>query len=323
MSPKGKQRNDDDGAPKPVSLYTLTLTAEQLNVLHQALEQRSWIPKAVEHSAFAYEGPRVNVVGYKSGKLVVQGKGTEEFVSNILEPEVTKVARLGYEEINNPEWFALHAGCDEAGKGDIFGPLVTACVIGGAAQVRYWREQGVKDSKALSDAQVLKLEKVIKNTVGATVRTAQCSMVRYNELMAKPTANLNRLLAWLHARSLADALDEQKAEWGILDQFATRDAVDSYLKRPEFKLIRRTKAESDPVVAAASIVARAGYLHGMRELSEKAGVTLMKGASAEAQKQFAKLREEKGKEAMADYGKLHFKLRAIGEGGPKVEWKKR
>ena len=46
-----------------------------------------------------------------------------------LEPQITGVVRLGYDEVNHPEWFELHAGCDESGKGDVFGPLISACVI--------------------------------------------------------------------------------------------------------------------------------------------------------------------------------------------------
>jgi len=297
--------------PKKATLYTLTLTPQQMEKLRNALESRLWIDKTVEHAAFAYEGNKVQVVAYKSGKLVVQGKMTEDFVQNILEPEVTGEAKLGYDEIHNPEWFELHAGCDEAGKGDIFGPLVTACVIAGPDAIRELRKSGVKDSKRINDREILKLEKVIRDTPGVVVTTAACSMEKYNELMGKPGANLNKLLAWLHSRSLGDALDKKSAPWGLLDQFATRDKVDEYLARPDFELRRRTKAESDPVVAAASIVARAGFLKGMQNLSHEAGMKLMKGASKEAQSQFKTLKEKVGEAGMKKFAKLHFKLKAV------------
>ena len=312
MAAKRKKSNEDlPPEPKKLSLYTLVLTGEQRKKLHASLDRRMWLPKKVEYAAFAYEGPTVQVLAYESGTLVVQGKGTEDFVQNILEPEVTGEAQLGYEEINHPDWFETHAGCDEAGKGDIFGPLVTACVVAGGEGVRTLREAGVKDSKRLNDREILKLEKIIRETEGVAVATAQCSMEKYNELMAKPGANLNKLLAWLHARSLGDALDKKSAPWGLLDQFAKRDDVDKYLGRPDFELRRRTKAESDPVVAAASIVARAGYLKGMQNLSHEAKLKLMKGASREAQQQFAALRDKLGVDEMRKFAKLHFKLRSI------------
>jgi ribonuclease HIII len=188
---------------------------------------------------------------------------------------------------------------------------VTACVVAGGDEVRAFIKAGVRDSKKISDGEIMKLEKIIREMRGVAVKTAQCSMEKYNELMSKPGANLNRLLSWLHSRSLGDALCERNAPWGLLDQYAKRDNVDEYLKRPDFDLKRRTKAESDPVVAAASIVARAGFLRGMRNLSEEAGEKLMKGASVEAQKQFAKLRDKFGPVGMAKFAKLHFKLKSI------------
>lgn len=314
MPPRRKKPSDDlleEPSPKKLSLYTLKLTPEQMKKLHANLDKRLWIEKKVDYALFAYEGPKVQVVGYQSGKLVVQGKGTEEFVQNILEPEVTGQAQLGYEEIHHPDWFELHAGCDEAGKGDVFGPLVTGCVIAGPEAIHALRAAGVKDSKSINDREIVKLDKIIRSTQGVFVTSAQCSMEKYNELMSKPGANLNKLLAWLHAKSLGDALDKQSAPWGLLDQFAKRDDVDKYLSRPDFELRRRTKAESDPVVAAASIVARAGYLRGMQNLSHLAGEKLMKGASVQAQQQFKALKEKLGEGEMKKFAKLHFKLRAI------------
>ena len=46
---------------------------------------------------------KVNVTGYESRKVVVAGKGTEEFVSMIIEPEITGAAKLGYDEVNHPD----------------------------------------------------------------------------------------------------------------------------------------------------------------------------------------------------------------------------
>ena len=57
---------------------------------------------------------------------------------DILEAEITGDPRMGHDEVHNPEWFELHAGCDESGKGDLFGPLVTACVIADGDMVRQW-----------------------------------------------------------------------------------------------------------------------------------------------------------------------------------------
>jgi ribonuclease HIII len=68
----------------------------------------------------------VNLVFYESGKLVVQGKGTQEFVEFVLEPLILQEAKLGYETTLNPELLAPRIGVDESGKGDFFGPMCVA-----------------------------------------------------------------------------------------------------------------------------------------------------------------------------------------------------
>ena len=49
--------------------------------------------------------------------------------------------------------------------------------------------------------------------------------IRYNELYGKFGRNLNKLLAWLHGRSLVEALGVKKPRWGLLDQFSKTEIV--------------------------------------------------------------------------------------------------
>jgi hypothetical protein len=64
--------------------------------------------------------------GDNVGKLVVQGKGTREFVEFVLEPEILGSATVGYEAVIDPTLGDPRIGVDESGKGDFFGPLVIA-----------------------------------------------------------------------------------------------------------------------------------------------------------------------------------------------------
>src|SRR5690606_12096777 len=113
-------------------------------------------------------------------------------------------------------------------------------------------------------------------TRGVVVRKTFANMQRYNELMSKPGANLNKLLAWYHARSIAAALGVRQVEWGLLDQFSKQPLTQQQLKKDgvDFDLRMRTKAESDPVVAAASICARAEFVRQMGKLSKEYGEEL-------------------------------------------------
>ena len=316
--PKKKSKQPEEDGPKVKTIYTIKLDEAQMDKLADYLEaghKGPWFHYDVAYSLFAFKGEKVNVVGYQSGKLVVSGKKTEDFVRDILEAEITGDARLGYDEVHNPEWFTLHAGCDESGKGDLFGPLVTACVVADGDMVRHWMELGVADSKKLTDGSILKLEKEIRKTKGVVIKTAFARMPKYNELYNKFDRNLNKLLAWYHSKSLIGALDERPAPWGLLDQFTKQKLVDAYVKdRKDFKLVSRTKAESDPVVAAASIVARAVYVREMKRLSDEIGEPLVKGASGKVLAQAKKIVAEQGADALSNYAKMHFKTAYEAQG---------
>ena len=313
MARKAKQ--DSDGEPKKVAMHTLKLDAAQAEKLRQIVVAKGWVSFPVEHSAFAFKGPDVNVVHYKSGKCVISGRGTEDFVKFSVEPDVTGQATLGYEEELNPDWFEEHAGLDESGKGDLFGPVVSACVVATGEMTREWIKLGIKDSKKLTDAKIAELDRVIRSTPGVSVKTTFARMAKYNELHSRFGKNLNRLLGWMHATSCEEALKDfetqhqRRPKWGLLDQFSEEPLVQKELARKgiEFDLRMRTKAESDPVVAAASIVARACFVRELERLSMDGGVTLPKGSGREAKEAGLELVGRLGPAILVNFAKLHFR----------------
>ncbi len=299
---------ENTGEARARTSYTVKLDSSQIEALRQSLRKRMWADYEVDHAHFAFKGDKVNVVAYKSGKVVIQGKKTEDFVTFILEGEVTGDPQMGYDEVHHPEWFEPHAGLDESGKGDFFGPLVSACVIADGDMVREWQAAGIQDSKRVtSDKAILGLEKIIRKTDGVVIKVTFAGMRRYNELYRTMGSNLNRLLAWMHAKSLETALAQRRVEWGMLDQFSKQPLVQRAFKDKSFDLRMQTKAEADPVVAAASIVARAEFVRQMAKLSELAGEPLLKGASRAVREQAIKLVKREGFDALADFAKVHFK----------------
>lgn len=308
-------------AGKKLALYTLALDAERIAALGALCAGDSAF-EATEtpYSTFSYKSkPRgVNVVAYASGKVVVSGKGTEDFVRDVLEPQVTGVARLGYEAVHNPEWFETHAGLDESGKGDLFGPVVSACVVAGKPAVEKWIAAGVRDSKQIgSDKNIFELEKMIRGTAGAIVKTAFARIEKYNTLYPK-FGNLNALLGHLHFLALKEALAEARERgaetpaWGLLDQFSKAPIVQRELARAGigFDLRMRTRAESDPVVAAASVVARAAFLRELEKIGELAGTRVPRGAGSDAKKAAREIFRKFGRERFGEFVKLHFKTAA-------------
>jgi ribonuclease HIII len=301
----------DSEAPKKLSTYTIKLDDAQLEKLRAVCDARGWEPCEVPYARFAFRGPDVNVTAYDKRKVVViAGKGTEEFVLNTLETEVTQAPRLGYDEVLHPERFEPHAGLDESGKGDFFGPVIAATVIAYKPAIDAWLKAGVKDSKQLADSQILRLDDLIRKTRGAVAKTCFCGMPKYNELMLRPGANLNRLLAWQHATALDQALNEKWVPWGLLDQFSKQPLTQRELAKKavkNFELKMRTRAEEDPVVAAASVVARAEYVRVMKKLSQRFGAPLQKGASGKVKEQAAQLMQKFGAPALGEFAKLHFR----------------
>jgi len=305
-----KRGQHDEEKPKKLSTYSLKLDDSQMEKLRSVLSGRGWEAFDVPYARYAFKGRDCNVTAYESGKLVIAGKGTEEFVTMTLEPDVTMAPKLGYDEVLHPDWFELHAGLDESGKGDFFGPVVAATVIADKTAVEGWIKAGVKDSKRIVDSQIIRLDKLIRETHGVAVATCLCGMAKYNLLMSRPRANLNRLLAWQHATALAQALSRKRAPRGLLDQFTKQPLVQRELAKMgvrDFDLAMRTKAEEDPVVAAASVVARAEYVRQMHALSKEFGGPLQKGAGPLVKEQAAQIIGRFGARALGNFAKLHFR----------------
>jgi ribonuclease HIII len=147
------------------------------------------------------------------------------------------------------------------------------------------------------------------------VKTTFARMAKYNELHSRFGKNLNRLLGWMHATSCEEALKNyeelngHRPSWGLLDQFSEEPIVQKELARKNvtFDLRMRTKAESDPVVAAASIVARAAFVRELDRLSADGGVHLPKGSGAEAKRAAVELIERLGPAILINFAKMHFK----------------
>lgn len=277
------------------------------------LQQSGFIFKEKPHALFAATGATgatIHVTVYKKGpKVLLQGKGTEEFVRFTLEPEILGAAELGYEEENNPEMFEPHFGIDESGKGDFFGPLVIAGAYTDRDSARALLEAGVMDSKKIADPKIRKLASLIRKTPGLDHEVIMIGPEKYNELYSK-IGNLNKLLAWGHAAVIeklcAKRPDCQRA---LSDQFANPSRLRSALGKSgrEIHLQQRTKAESDITVAAASILARDKFVWWIEQKSAEYGLSIPKGASTAVRETAGKLVAKHGKNILFNIAKTHFR----------------
>ena len=319
---------------KPVTSYTGKLTDAQAVKLQALMKERAFTPREVPYARFAGEKEKLSVVFYNSGKLVVQGKGTQEFVEFTLEPEILGEARLGYEAVLNPELLLPRIGVDESGKGDFFGPMCVAGVYVNEAVVKAWQDAGIRDSKNISsDKKIAELADLIQKTPGCVTTVVPIGNESYNRLHAK-MGSVNTLLAWGHARVIENLMGQRHRMHpppvrAISDQFARdKNTVAKALMSlgREIELVQRHKAEEDLAVAAASILARNEFVTRLAKLEKEAGVKLPKGASAAVDAAAKEIVATCGPEALAKVAKMHFRTALRAQGlpePPRVEWRRR
>lgn len=303
---------------KGVNSYTAALTAEQVVTLRSVLEEQAFELGDKPHAIFWGKRAKLNVTVYEKGpKVLVQGKETEDFVKFTLEPMVLGEARLGYEEIHDPEQFEPHFGIDESGKGDFFGPLVIAGVYVDKQIARNLIDAGIMDSKRISSAKRIRtLAGLIRETPGLKWEMVSLGPERYNEMHAK-FRNLNSMLAWGHARVIEKLHHCVSAcPRALSDQFARPELLQNALKKQgiTIQLEQRTKGESDVAVAAASILARERFVDWMEKTSAASGIEIPLGASDAVVAAGRKILLVHGDEALGRVAKMHFRTAKLVRG---------
>jgi len=291
--------------------YTHALTQEQVAKLRALLDELGFKFAPREWTVFFGQKGKLSVAVYEKGpKVLVQGKGLEEFVQFELEPKILGEAKLGYEEVHSPEMFQPHFGVDESGKGDFFGPLVIAGAYVDQGIARKLLDAGVVDSKRISsDARIRALADTIRKSSLGLMETVLIGPTKYNELYEK-FGNLNKLLGWGHARVIENLLAKKPdCPRALSDQFADARVVEQSLLRHgrKINIEQRPRAESDIAVAAASILAREAFINWLERKGKEIGLRLDRGVSAGVKESAKKLVEMNGPDALRAVAKVHFR----------------
>ncbi len=310
--------------------FTAPLNREQAEKLRSRLSERGFTFSAKPYTIFFGQKEKLSVAVYEKGpKVLVQGRGVEDFVKFELEPNIFGEARLGYEEVHSPEMFAPHFGVDESGKGDFFGPLVIAGVYVDRDISRRFVDAGIQDSKRIgSDARIRALAKEIRQTARAGVDLVAIGPTRYNDLYEK-FGNLNSLLGWGHARVIENLLERvPDCPRSLSDKFADARVIQNALLRHgrAIEIVQQTKAESDVAVAAASIIAREAFIDWLERKGTELGAKLGRGVSGEIKESARTIVEKHGPEMLRQIAKIHFRTahevapEAFGPPPPKRAW---
>lgn len=284
--------------------FVATLAPELADKLKRDLEEQGFSFTTANHTRFVAKKQGLSVTLYNSMKLTVQGKEMAQFIEFYLEPELLR--EFGF---SHPELLAeTHAriGVDEAGKGDFFGPLCVAGVCAGGDTIGKLIQIGVRDSKTMADTQILRLATEIKKLCDHEI--VMISPARYNELYAT-FKNLNSFLAWGHATVIEALTKRTGCRRVLIDKFAHEHEVLRAVqkKKLEIDLEQKVRAESDVVVAAASILARAAFVRGIQKMSDFYKIEIPKGASKRVIEVGKQLVAQHGKEVLSMCAKTHFK----------------
>lgn len=250
---------------------------------------------------------------YNSGKFVLQGKGIQSLVEKLLNCNHIRgqEGKRARSPVSLPSCLPVflpscYIGTDESGKGDFFGPLVVAGVLIDEKNRSLFIDLGIKDSKTLKDEAILKMaQQIQKHSVYSVVAI---SNAKYNELYAK-FKNLNKLLAWGHARVIENILEKEACEYVLSDKFGDESLIQNALMKngKSIKLEQRIKAESDIAVAAASVLARATFVQKMKYMENFYECRFPKGCNDGVKASAKDFIQKYGKERLIEVCKMHFK----------------
>ena len=287
-----------------MNTYSQKITSLQSNAIKDLFISLNAVFDVVQYSFWRAKTNTFQAIYYTSGKLLIQGKNIENVAI-----EVDKIigVKSCFEQSNlidfNQE---KYIGTDESGKGDFFGPLVVAGVQVDKNNKQKFIELGIKDSKKLDDKKILMLANQIKaNSVHSVV---VITPVKYNELYFKFN-NLNKLLAWGHARAIENILEKSPCNYALADKFGDESLIKNALmqKGRSIVLNQMVRAESDIAVAAASVLARAEFVKRMQELELKYELQLSKGVSEKVIQQAKNFISKYSFDRLREIAKMHFK----------------
>lgn len=280
--------------------------------LEEYCRDRGWEFGQAPYAHWKIKGDHIAIVAYLSGALTVQGKNAPDFIQFVLEPEIIQSFNFQHQEHNAqiPENYQFHGGIDESGKGDFFGPLVIAGACANREQAEKLADIGVKDSKLIkSTSKIYDTAKKIRAVIPGKYTVVTIGPEAYNRIYAK-VGNLNRLLAWGHARVIENLLElAPDCQHMLSDKFANESLIKHALmqKGRTIQLDQQVRAESDVAVAAASILAREGFLKNMEKLSRIAQCQLPRGGGQAATECGFAVKEKFGLDFLNLIAKTHFK----------------
>jgi ribonuclease HIII len=181
-------------------------------------------------------------------------------------------------------------GSDEVGTGDYFGPIVVCATYVSSDNIEKLKAIGVKDSKLLTDKQMIPLALKIAEIIPYSIVYLEPS--RLNNLDNKYT-NLNFIKAYLHNKAINSILKKCENVNG------QKNVIENVTLIPKGEKVHIA-------IAAASVLARVAFLRELGKLSNEYDIDILKGAGPEVDRCAISFVKSNGWDSLKNVAKLKF-----------------
>ena len=288
-------------------------TKKLMNEFYKDMKRDKTPPYAV----FQADTGDTIVTLYESGKAMFQGVSADieagmwesirkdkDNIDYFMDTKDTKIKKE--DQVDIPSDISS-VGSDEVGTGDYYGPIVVTASFVSKDNIPFLNELGVRDSKKLSDEQILKIvPKIIKKI---PYKTIMLSNKEYNDNYGKDM-NMNKIKAVLHNKVLTEMVKDNDYDYIVVDQFEPEKSYYNHLSdvpNPLKGITFITKAEDKCLsVACSSLISRYIFVKEIDKLGDKYGIFLPKGANYYVEDVGIKLVNKYGEKILHDIAKLNF-----------------
>ena len=253
--------------------------------------------------------PAATITFYKTNVVLFQGE-QEAREYNYWAKQFNLPEEKIEENITNTYSQLSAIGSDEVGTGDYFGPIVVCATYVPNNLIDSLKKLGVKDSKLLTDKQMIPLAIKIAKLIPHSIMMLEPE--RINKLPAKYT-NLNFLKAYLHNKvinSILKKIENVKYDAILIDEFTPKKNYLAYLENQKNVVKNVTlipKGEKAHIaIAAASVLARVAFFREVKKISNEYGIEFLKGAGKEVDRTAILFVKNYGWDKLANVAKLKF-----------------
>ena len=304
---------------EPVKTITLKVSDNTMKKMNEYFEDKKRL-KTPPYAVFQADEADTVVTLYQSGKAVFQGISADidanlwsQMEKNLnpnknVDMKVTSNEKKKETKKNSKVYYANTIGSDEVGTGDYFGPIVVTASYVTKEDIPFLESLGIKDSKKMTDEQILKITPQIIKKI--PYYTMTLSNKEYNQRHSE--YNMNAMKAILHNKALLEMTKQYKNyDYIVVDQFAEKYIYYNYLRKVpnvQRNITFITKAEDQCLsVACSAIISRYIFIKEFDKLSKKYNQTLPKGAGPIVDETGAKLVKEYGIDVLNEIAKTNFK----------------